>query len=91
MRKTNSLPISLWAYLVCFRKDLSLVEVNPLVLTQQGNLVCLDAKIAVDDNALFRHKDLSALQDLTQNDAREAEAEKFQLNYVALGAILVVW
>ena len=60
------------------------MEVNPLVLTQQGNLVCLDAKIAVDDNALFRHKDLSALQDLTQNDAREAEAEKFQLNYVAL-------
>ena len=65
-------------------KDLSLVEVNPLVLTKQGNLVCLDAKIAVDDNALFRHKDLLALQDLTQNDAREAEAEKFQLNYVAL-------
>ena len=65
-------------------KDLSLVEVNPLVLTKQGNLVCLDAKISVDDNALFRHKDLLALQDLTQNDAREAEAEKFQLNYVAL-------
>lgn len=84
VRKTNSLPISLWAYLVCFRKDLSLLEVNPLVLTPQGNLVCLDAKISVDDNALFRHKDLLALQDLTQNDAREAEAEKFQLNYVAL-------
>lgn len=65
-------------------KDLSLLEVNPLVLTKQGNLVCLDAKISVDDNALFRHKDLLALQDLTQNDAREAEAEKFQLNYVAL-------
>ena len=67
-----------------FRKDLSLLEVNPLVLTKQGNLVCLGAKISVDDNALFRHKDLLALQDLTQNDAREAEAEKFQLNYVAL-------
>lgn len=65
-------------------KDLSLVEVNPLVLTKQGDLVCLDAKIAVDDNALFRHKDLAALQDFSQNDAREAEAEKSQLNYVAL-------
>lgn len=65
-------------------KDLALVEVNPLVLTQQGDLVCLDAKISVDDNALFRHKDLLALRDFTQNDAREADAEKFQLNYVAL-------
>lgn len=65
-------------------KDLSLIEVNPLVLTAQGDLVCLDAKITVDDNALFRHKDLSALQDLSQTDSREAEAEKFQLNYVAL-------
>ncbi|OOF43265.1 ADP-forming succinate--CoA ligase subunit beta [Rodentibacter trehalosifermentans] len=65
-------------------KDLSLLEVNPLVITQQGNLVCLDAKIAIDDNALFRHKDLLALRDLSQSDLREAEAEKHQLNYVAL-------
>lgn len=65
-------------------KDLSLVEINPLVLTKQGDLLCLDAKISVDDNALFRHKDLCALRDFTQNDVREAEAEQFQLNYVAL-------
>lgn len=65
-------------------KDLSLLEVNPLVITKQGNLVCLDAKISIDDNALFRHKDLLAFRDLTQSDLREAEAEKYQLNYVAL-------
>ncbi|QPB42606.1 ADP-forming succinate--CoA ligase subunit beta [Rodentibacter haemolyticus] len=65
-------------------KDLSLLEVNPLIITKEGNLVCLDAKIAIDDNALFRHKDLLAFRDLTQSDLREAEAEKYQLNYVAL-------
>ena len=62
--KINSLPISFMGLSRLFlEKDLSLVEVNPLVLTKQGNLVCLDAKISVDDNALFRHKDLLALQD----------------------------
>lgn len=65
-------------------KDLSLLEVNPLVITKQGNLVCLDAKISIDDNALFRHKDLLEFRDLSQSDLREAEAEKHQLNYVAL-------
>lgn len=65
-------------------KDLSLLEVNPLVITKQGNLVCLDAKISIDDNALFRHKDLLAFRDLSQSDLRESEAEKYQLNYVAL-------
>lgn len=65
-------------------KDLSLLEVNPLVITKEGNLLCLDAKISIDDNALFRHKDLLAFRDLTQSDLREAEAEKYQLNYVAL-------
>ncbi|MBF0750987.1 MULTISPECIES: ADP-forming succinate--CoA ligase subunit beta [unclassified Pasteurella] len=65
-------------------KDLALLEVNPLVITKQGNLVCLDAKMSIDDNALFRHKDLLALRDLSQSDLREAEAEKHQLNYVAL-------
>lgn len=65
-------------------KDLSLLEVNPLVITKEGELICLDAKIAIDDNALFRHKDLLALRDLSQSDLREAQAEKYQLNYVAL-------
>ncbi len=65
-------------------KDFSLVEVNPLVVTKEGHLICLDAKVGIDDNSLYRHPDLLALRDLSQSDSREAEAEKYQLNYVAL-------
>ncbi|WGE76342.1 ADP-forming succinate--CoA ligase subunit beta [Actinobacillus equuli] len=65
-------------------KDLSLLEVNPLVLTKQGQLLCLDAKMVIDSNALYRHPELKALQDPSQEDSREAEAAKWDLNYVAL-------
>ncbi|AHG77750.1 ADP-forming succinate--CoA ligase subunit beta [Mannheimia varigena] len=65
-------------------KDLALLEVNPLVVTKEGKLLCLDAKMSIDSNALYRHPDLKALQDLSQDDEREAEAEKWSLNYVAL-------
>ncbi|WGE57691.1 ADP-forming succinate--CoA ligase subunit beta [Actinobacillus equuli] len=65
-------------------KDLALVEVNPLVLTKQGQLLCLDAKMVVDTNALYRHPELKSLQDPSQEDSREAEAAKWDLNYVAL-------
>lgn len=65
-------------------KDLSLVEINPLVITEQGNLLALDAKINIDDNALYRHKDLSDLYDSTQEDEKEHKARQFDLNYVAL-------
>ncbi|MDD7544736.1 ADP-forming succinate--CoA ligase subunit beta [Actinobacillus porcinus] len=65
-------------------KDLALVEINPLVVTTEGELVCLDAKISVDNNALYRQPELKAMQDLTQDDLREAEAEALSLNYVAL-------
>ncbi|EXI62038.1 malate--CoA ligase subunit beta [Mannheimia granulomatis] len=65
-------------------KDLALLEVNPLVVTKEGQLLCLDAKMSIDSNALYRHPDLKALQDLSQDDEREAEAEKWSLNYVAL-------
>ncbi|WP_018652278.1 ADP-forming succinate--CoA ligase subunit beta [Actinobacillus capsulatus] len=65
-------------------KDLALLEINPLVLTKQGQLLCLDAKMVVDSNALYRHPELKALQDPSQEDAREAEAAKWDLNYVAL-------
>lgn len=65
-------------------KDVALLEVNPLVVTKEGKLLCLDAKITIDSNALYRHPDLKALQDLSQDDEREAEAEKWSLNYVAL-------
>lgn len=65
-------------------KDLSLLEINPLVILENEALHCLDAKIVVDDNALFRHPDLLAMRDFSQEDPREAIAEKLHLNYVAL-------
>ncbi|HDR1239520.1 ADP-forming succinate--CoA ligase subunit beta [Pasteurella multocida] len=65
-------------------KDLALLEVNPLVVTKEGNLLCLDAKIVVDSNALYRQPALKAMQDPSQEDPREALAESHQLNYVAL-------
>jgi len=66
-------------------KDLALLEVNPLVITPEGNLHCLDAKIVIDGNALYRHPELKAMQDPSQEDAREAHAAAWELNYVALG------
>lgn len=65
-------------------KDMALLEINPLVVTDEGNLHCLDAKIGIDGNALYRHKDLQAMHDPSQDDPREAEAAKWELNYVAL-------
>jgi succinyl-CoA synthetase beta subunit len=66
-------------------KDLALLEVNPLVITPAGDLHCLDAKLVIDGNALYRHPELKAMQDPTQEDAREAHAAAWELNYVALG------
>jgi len=65
-------------------KDLALIEVNPLVITEQGNLHCLDAKIGVDGNALFRQNQLREMHDPSQEDARESHAAQWELNYVAL-------
>ena len=65
-------------------KDLALIEVNPLVITDEGNLHCLDAKVVVDSNAMYRHKDLQAMHDPSQDDEREAAAAAWDLNYVAL-------
>ena len=64
--------------------DCSLVEVNPLVVTKAGDVHCLDAKINIDNNALFRQSDIAALRDPSQEDEREAQADEFGLNYVAL-------
>lgn len=64
--------------------DLALLEINPLVVTKEGNLLCLDAKMVVDSNALYRHPELKALQDPSQEDPREAQAAQWELNYVAL-------
>jgi succinyl-CoA synthetase beta subunit len=65
-------------------KDLALIEINPLVITEAGDLHCLDAKIGVDSNALYRQKALQEMHDPSQEDAREAHAAKWDLNYVAL-------
>ncbi|WP_028292547.1 ADP-forming succinate--CoA ligase subunit beta [Oceanobacter kriegii] len=65
-------------------KDLALLEINPLVITPEGNLHCLDAKIGIDSNAVYRHKDLQEMHDPSQEDAREAHAAQWELNYVAL-------
>jgi succinyl-CoA synthetase beta subunit len=65
-------------------KDLALIEVNPLVITGEGNMHCLDAKIGVDGNALYRQKALQDMHDPSQEDARESHAAHWELNYVAL-------
>jgi len=65
-------------------KDLSLVEINPLVITKAGDLLCLDGKINIDDNALYRHPTLKALHDVSQEDEREHRAKEWDLNYISL-------
>ena len=65
-------------------KDLSLLEINPLVITEQGNLHCLDAKINIDANALYRQPDIREMHDETQEDPQEVEAAKSDLSYVSL-------
>jgi succinyl-CoA synthetase beta subunit len=65
-------------------KDLALIEINPLVITDEGNLHCLDAKIGVDSNALYRQSAVSKMHDPSQEDEREAHAAEWELNYVAL-------
>jgi succinyl-CoA synthetase beta subunit len=65
-------------------KDLGLVEINPLVVTAEGNLLCLDAKINVDDNALYRQPDLFEMHDTSQEDERENRAKEWDLNYISL-------
>ena len=64
--------------------DASMVEINPLILTKQGKIICLDAKINFDDNALFRHPEISGLRDLNEEDPTEIEASKYDLSYIKL-------
>jgi succinyl-CoA synthetase beta subunit len=67
-----------------WEKDCSLVEINPLIVSQDGKLIALDAKIGFDDNALFRHPEITALRDLSEEDPKEIDASSFGLNYIAL-------
>ena len=71
-------------YRLFVEKDASLIEINPLVVTKEGNLLCLDAKIAFDDNALFRHDDIAALRDVHEEEPAEVEAARLGLSYVKL-------
>ena len=64
--------------------DMAMLEINPLVVTKDKKLVCLDAKVDFDNNALFMHPKIAALRDETEEDAKEIEASKFELNYIAL-------
>jgi succinyl-CoA synthetase beta subunit len=65
-------------------KDMAMLEINPLVVTKQGQLRVLDAKVSFDDNAMYRHPEVAALRDETEEDAKEIEASKYDLNYVTL-------
>jgi len=71
-------------YRILTEKDASLIEVNPLILTKDDNLICLDAKINFDDNALFRHPDIASLKDPNEEDPIETEARKYDLAYIKL-------
>jgi succinyl-CoA synthetase beta subunit len=65
-------------------KDMAMLEINPLIVSAEGQLKCLDAKMSFDDNALYRHPEIAALRDESEEDAREIEASKHDLNYIAL-------
>jgi succinyl-CoA synthetase beta subunit len=67
-----------------WEKDCSLVEINPMIVSKQGRLIALDAKVGFDDNATFRHPEVMALRDLTEEDPKEIDASSFGLNYIAL-------
>ena len=71
-------------YKLFIDKDAEMLEINPLIVTNDGDLVCLDAKMAFDSNATYRHPDVAALRDETEEDAKELAASKFDLNYIAL-------
>jgi succinyl-CoA synthetase beta subunit len=71
-------------YKLYLEQDAALVEINPLIVNGDGDLVALDAKLNIEDNALFRHKDLAALRDPTQEDPMERKAAEHELNYVSL-------
>ena len=81
-KQVESLVTKLYAAFVA--KDMSMLEINPLIVMTNGQLRVLDAKVSFDDNALYRHPDIAALRDETEEDAKEIEASKYDLNYITL-------
>jgi len=71
-------------YKAFIEKDMEMLEINPLIVTDSGDLKVLDAKVAFDGNAMYRHADISELRDTTEEDSKELEASKYDLNYIAL-------
>jgi succinyl-CoA synthetase beta subunit len=75
-------------YRAVFAMDMSLMEINPLVVTEQGDLLVLDAKVNFDSNALYRHPDIQTLRDLDEEDPAEVEASEYDLNYIKLDGVI---
>ena len=71
-------------YRLFLEKDMEMLEINPLIISDSGDLKCLDAKMGFDGNALYRHRDIAELRDTTEEDPKELEASKHDLNYIAL-------
>ena len=71
-------------YKLFVEKDMEMLEINPLIITDKGDLKCLDAKMGFDGNATYRHRDIAELRDTTEEDPKELEASKYDLNYIAL-------
>ncbi len=71
-------------YAAFVAKDMAMLEINPLIVSAEGDLRCLDAKISFDSNAIYRHPDIAALRDESEEDAKEIEASKYDLNYITL-------
>ena len=71
-------------YKMFLEKDMEMLEINPLILTKGGDLVCLDAKMGFDSNSVYRHADVAELRDVSEEDPKELEASKYDLNYIAL-------
>ena len=71
-------------YQMFLEKDMEMLEINPLIITDKGDLKCLDAKMGFDSNAVYRHADIAELRDVTEEDPKELEASKYDLNYIAL-------
>ncbi len=82
VKKATKVMLSL--YQAFLASDASLLEINPLIVTESGDLLALDAKMTIDDNALYRHADFRDLRDLSEEDPLEVEASKFSLNYIRL-------
>jgi succinyl-CoA synthetase beta subunit len=80
----NAVKLITALYRAWWESDATLVEINPLITIPGGTVLALDAKITLDDNALYRHPDLEALRDLNEEDPKETEAAKYSLNYIAL-------